>query len=81
MAHYDCTNCDARHGIAWGYCEECTPKQVLDAREEVKRLSDKLRDVVVLCDVEEVTTLMGRLREARGLHNRLQAELRPKRGV
>jgi len=38
MAHYDCTNCGARMGIAYGICTSCTPKKVFEKEERKKQL-------------------------------------------
>ena len=41
MSHYDCTNCGATEGIAYGICESCTPKKVLDVKKNERRLHEK----------------------------------------
>lgn len=33
MAHYDCSDCGESGGIAYGYCDNCTPKEVLRLKE------------------------------------------------
>ena len=34
--HYDCSNCGERRGLAWGFCRACTPREVLDVKEELQ---------------------------------------------
>jgi hypothetical protein len=44
MSHYDCDNCGAYNGVDYGYCDQCTPKEVLLAKrvyEDAFRLADK----------------------------------------
>lgn len=36
MAHYDCDNCGAYMGIGYGYCDKCTPREVLDAKSKLE---------------------------------------------
>lgn len=36
MAHYDCSDCGASMGIGYGYCTECTPKEVFEADRALK---------------------------------------------
>lgn len=45
MSHYDCDNCGAYGGIDWGYCEECTPKEYLDAKKRIQDETKRLYDV------------------------------------
>jgi len=35
MAHYDCSDCGASCGIAYGYCTSCTPQEVIKAKKEL----------------------------------------------
>jgi predicted ATP-dependent serine protease len=37
MAHYDCDHCGASMGIAFGICENCTPKDYLIKKRELER--------------------------------------------
>jgi len=37
MAHYDCTDCGADYGIGYGHCHRCTPKEVFELEEAVKK--------------------------------------------
>ena len=41
MSHYDCTNCGATEGIAYGICEFCTPKEILDSKKKDKILHER----------------------------------------
>jgi len=36
MSHYDCNDCGASMGISFGYCNNCTPKEYFDIKEELK---------------------------------------------
>lgn len=43
MSHDNwCSDCGANGGIAYGYCEECTPQEVLDAIAKRKRQIQQL---------------------------------------
>ena len=37
MSHYDCRDCGAYQGIAYGYCDSCTPKRVLELKEKITK--------------------------------------------
>jgi len=41
MAHYDCSNCGAFEGIDFGYCTQCTPQEVLDAKKDLEDAKKK----------------------------------------
>ena len=44
MAHYDCTNCGHRMGIAFGYCERCTPEEYLEIKGKIQTIQRKIDD-------------------------------------
>lgn len=35
MAHYDCDDCGAYGGVAYGSCKSCTPKEVFAAQKKL----------------------------------------------
>lgn len=45
MAHYDCSNCGERMGIAFGSCSSCTPKEFHTVSEQIQKTqaADKLK--------------------------------------
>ena len=38
MAHYDCDNCGYSMGNAYGYCSNCTPDWVIEAKKKYKKV-------------------------------------------
>lgn len=36
MSHYDCRDCGATEGIAYGICESCTPAEVFEAKHRYR---------------------------------------------
>ena len=43
MAHYDCRDCGASMGIAFGYCEECTTEDYKKTKKEIEKLTSELQ--------------------------------------
>lgn len=39
MAHYDCSNCGSYMGVAFGYCDDCTPKEYKDITHELNGIN------------------------------------------
>jgi predicted ATP-dependent serine protease len=46
MAHYDCGDCGASMGIAYGSCDECTPRWVKEAQRNYNKISSEVDDKV-----------------------------------
>ena len=42
MGHYDCKDCGASLGLHFGVCTNCTPKELLDERAELKEKEQSL---------------------------------------
>ncbi len=42
MAHYDCSDCGASMGIAYGDCGECTPLWVFMAKKEYDKAREQM---------------------------------------
>ncbi len=43
MAHYDCKNCGASFGIAYGYCNSCTHQSVIEAKKTLEQATEKAK--------------------------------------
>jgi predicted ATP-dependent serine protease len=41
MAHYDCSNCGERMGVAFGSCSSCTPPQYDATNRELRDIANK----------------------------------------
>jgi len=36
MSHYECSDCGYSMGVSYGFCSNCTPKEVLEAGVRLK---------------------------------------------
>ena len=79
MAHYDCSDCGSSMGIAFGYCNSCTPKEYKDAQHELNKIAAEAE-----VEWSNQTYLLKRQflkaykKEQRETIEQLQAQLKPK---